>query len=444
MKKQLSSRLVIEKTSTTSKYAVITNEQLVFLEILMNHLPSKDEIYLGRVEKYNETMTAAFVNIGENSVFVPSKEKLSVGEDVLVQIVKPRDKSKLAKGTLDITIGREHAVAILNERGIRPSNKCRNNPQTIELLHVLNKIYDAPFGILLRSQSTIDKLIEVRQEIDEFKEILDKFTGKVGLQYRPFDEIAYIKGIIESYAITEIICNNSKTVKIIRQKKLHTDIALTLDETYLFNRSGINLEGLLNPKFEFKQFKLTVNFLEALCVIDIDSNFASKTSLRDIQIRKVNEQAFKEIINIIDIYKIAGIVLIDFISMDKANTEELSNFIQAAINQRQTKHSIKLHSLTNTGLAQLIIEKKHNSIAASISQSCPYCEGSGLILNNEILLDQFEIELQAKLRELRHDYEVQIPNYFGKEYQKKILEIASQYNIALSLKICDVTQIKII
>ena len=130
--------------------------------------------------------------------------------------------------------------------------------------------------------------------------------------------------------------------------------------------------------------------------------------------------------------------------MDKANTEELSNFIQAAINQRQTKHSIKLHSLTNTGLAQLIIEKKHNSIAASISQSCPYCEGSGLILNNEILLDQFEIELQAKHRELKHDYEVQIPNYFGKEYQKKILEIASQYNIALSLKICDVTQIKII
>lgn len=441
---QLSSRLIIEKTSRVSKYAVIDKDKLVFFEVIKHNLPLTDEIYLGRVEKYNETMMVAFINIGKTNVFVPSKNKLPVGQEVLIQIVKPPEKNKLARGTLDITIGKEYAVAIFNEEGVRSSTKCKNNPATIELIRTLDECLDVKFGILLRSQSTINELAEVEEEIRELKRIIENFTGEIGLQYSPFGDLDYIRDKIESYTITKIICNDRAILTKIRREAGFTKIDFELDEFLPLIRNRVNLQNFLNPEIEFKNFRLTFNFVEALCIIDIDSSFSQKTSLRNIQIRKVNEGAFREILSVIEIYKISGMVLIDFISMDRANTNLLSDFIISAIKEHHSKLSIKLHSLSNTGLAQIIIEKKSNNIVASISKNCPCCNGSGLVLDDDILLDQFEIELQAKIGEKKDRYEVQIPHYLGIETKEKIQEIALEKGINISLAMCDITQINMI
>lgn len=445
MKKQLSNRLLIEKTLNVNKYAVISNGSLTFIEIMNKNLPKKDEIYLGKIEKYNKTMKAAFVDIGSHKVFVPSNQDLIEGETILVQILKSPEKSKLAKGTLDISIGGEYAVILMNGTGIKSSNKSKNNPKTIQLIGELSKDEYKQLGILLRSKSTVEHLEQVQYEIQKVKDIIANFSGEIGLKYSPFNEIVYIENQVERFDITEIVCNDMDTIHLMKSKKLHLKMDIKLDKVFLFNRNAVIIEEFLNPEFKFNNFKLTINYLEALCVIDVDASFINKTSLREVQIRKINEQAFDEILKIIDIYKIAGIIMIDFITMNQRNTSEFQDFMTNRINNCTNGLIMRAHPLIHSGLAQLVIEKKYNSIVTTISKQCPHCNGSGLALNDEMKLDQFEIDLQSKIdNSQKYHYKVQIPMSFEQKHINRLLEIASNYKAEIELEECNINKIIII
>ncbi len=116
----MSNKLLIERTTLFDKLAVIDskNALLELKVIAKDSEPKVGQIYAGFVENYQMTLGAAFVNIGEDSVFLPSKKKLQPGERIFVQIQREAEKNKKARATEDITIAGKFAVLIENGKSI--------------------------------------------------------------------------------------------------------------------------------------------------------------------------------------------------------------------------------------------------------------------------------------------------------------------------------------
>lgn len=425
-------KLLIEKTRTATKFAVIKSGELKHLKVIKHGVPMLDDIYLGKIEKYNPTMRAAFVNVGEHTVFVPTS-KLQEGTTALIQITRPPEKHKLARGTTDIAIGGEYIVMLASENGIIPSKKEKNNPFTIELIDKLKSENLPNYGILLRSKSTLKDYNDIMCEIHTFSEIFCQASSDaLGLKYSPNTELAQTKKLINSYDVHQIITNDAHLSKALIKNKLLDKDNVSHDPVYLFNRNLIDFGKLLRPQFQYEHFCLTFNFLEALCVIDIDAHFLREKSIRPLQIRKTNERAFEEIFELLLLLQVGGLVVIDFITMDKEQNAQLNFFIQEYIRKNKINKKIAAHPITDGGLVQLVIEKKDSSVVSSISKPCSCCSGSGLELNEEMVLDSFEVDLISHISHTNQScFTVYVPKSFEDVFKEQLASIAQVHNVTL-------------
>lgn len=439
----MSKKLIIEVTQTMQKYAVLDKNETVSLDLFFLNEPMVGDIYLGRVEKYNHTMEAAFVDIGSEMIFLPSKRVLIEGSQLLVQIVRTADKSKRARATADVTIGGTYVVALLGEEGIRVSKKTRENPDVISLVQSLeSQVY--PFGLLLRSAATLETRDQVQTEILQIQALVSGFTNSIGRKYRQFHAIDHIKNLLLMHQISQIQCNDSDYVMEMKKEKIHHAVELIYHEIRLFDYHHIDLEAYLMPEHCFQNFKLTVHHLEALCVIDVDASFQKRTKLKHQQIQAINESALEEILRIICEQRIAGIVIIDFITMNAAQTSAFYEHVQGRLRKLREDTGLNVRVHMSGGIVQFVIEKARGSIVAAISNYCPSCNGSGLVMNSGIMIDAFEIELAAWLKNrLDRSIEVLFPRTMDSECVRSMHEIAHKYDVQLKTQPYDGTKIKI-
>lgn len=440
----MSSKLLIEKTSLVHKYAIVEEKILKYIRVMVLDKPRVDEIYLGKVEKYNKTMGSAFVNIGDHTVFLMSDQSLAEGETRLVQITREAEKTKLARASLDITIGGEYAVLILNSDTIKASKKTRGNPGTIELMEELAKIHDASYGILLRSKADIGNIELVKEEIEKNSALLKSLKSDgLGLKYSSFDENEYIQNLASSYRVSKIISNHDETIKEIKKLRM-TDISLDYDPIFLFNRNSINMETFLNPTFESEGVSLTINFLEALCIIDVDSGHISSDSIKKIKFKSINERAFIKALEVIELMEISGIIVIDLISMDKETTKDFDKFVSQNLKKFLKNLKVVAYPTSGAGLLQLILEKRESGLVPEISRICDKCHGSGLVLSADMTSDAFEIELLSKIKHSNnHDFVVTIPRDLEKDKRETMMQICQLHGATCSFKECCTNKIRI-
>jgi len=108
-------------------------------------------------------------------------------------------------------------------------------------------------------------------------------------------------------------------------------------------------------------------------VIDVNTGrFMGKKSLEE-NILKINLEAAKEIISQIRLRNCGGIILIDFIDMEKTSSrlkvmETLSNEIQ------KDRAPIKLYPMSELGIVSITRKRNRGSLLEKTYQTCPHCK----------------------------------------------------------------------
>ena len=129
---------------------------------------------------------------------------------------------------------------------------------------------------------------------------------------------------------------------------------------------------------------------EGLTVIDVNSG-------RSLNNRKesnftVNIGAAEEIARQIILRNLSGIILIDFIDLQKSKEKKkLFNVFKNAMKQDKSKHTIL--PISKFGIIEMTRQKIGTRTTSLVSESCAHCLGSGLVTRKELVCYQLIREI---------------------------------------------------
>jgi ribonuclease G len=129
---------------------------------------------------------------------------------------------------------------------------------------------------------------------------------------------------------------------------------------------------------------LIIDRAEALTAIDVNSGkFVGSKSLEDTT-TQCNLEAVDEIAHQLRLRNIGGIIVLDFIDMEKAsNRDRVNKALDKALKKdRARTNALKISEL---GLVEMTRKRVQEDLVRSLSQACSYCSGTGHTLSRHTI-----------------------------------------------------------
>jgi len=433
-------KLLIENTLFFTKYAVVDdNNSLLFIDVVEKNNDVKlDDIFIGETVKVVNGLNAAFVNIGDNTGFLPLKsDKVVNGDKIIVQVIKEGNIRKKPKLTQDITLRGKYIVLLPGEKDIRPPKaKKLESENIIEKL----KLHYPEIGMILRTKSIEAPYADVTSEIDSLIRKYELFISKKtpGEKLSQNDIDNKVDELIYKYDISDVLTNDKNYYIINRKKFINMNLKISYVQDYCFNHNSVNISSLIKQRFEFNDFSIQMDKTEAMTVIDVDSGYMDNSRLKESKFFEINKSAILKSVELITLLNIGGIILIDLINVPQDSREMLDDYVSDLV-KKQKKH-MKQSKITKNSLLEIICQKSSISLTEKLTQKCHLCEGSGLIYSDEYLLDEFEITLKNKINNTdKKQYKVLVPNYRHDKIILKLKQLESLYECTFNYENSDDT-----
>lgn len=446
-------------------------------------------IYKGRVVKILPGMQSAFVDIGlekaaflyvadihadieeyapfleeeekDNSIELISKrgraelpidELIQEGQEILVQVSKDPIGSKGARVTSYITLPGRYLVLMPNVEHIGISRRISDEKERCRLKAIVEDIRPKGYGLIIRTASEGSTAEEIEKDL-EFLNLLWENTQKKKervsapcLLYSDLDLVFRSVRDLMSQDVRRLVIDSKEEYERIKEfartyfPKLSEKIELYEDTEPIFDAFGIELDvsRALGRKVWLKSGGyIVVDQTEAMTVIDVNTGkFVGKEELEDT-ILKTNLEAVKEIAYQIRLRNLGGIIIVDFIDMEKLeNRERVFNAFTEAMKKDRAKNTIS--HISELGLIQMTRKRVRESLGRALSEPCPYCEGKGFVKSPRTLC----YEILRKIKKLaRHGNEKiiitahpSVAEFLSDEERLGIEDIEGQYGVKVIIR----------
>ena len=139
---------------------------------------------------------------------------------------------------------------------------------------------------------------------------------------------------------------------------------------------------------------LYVEHTEAMHVIDVNSgNHIKAGQGQEDTALQVNIESAKEIARQLRLRDMGGIVIIDFIDMQKAeHRKQLFDVMSEEMKRDKARHTIL--PLSKFGLMQITRQRVRPAIEVDVQEKCPFCDGTGTIKSSLVVVDEIESNLR--------------------------------------------------
>ncbi|MDO4779206.1 MAG: ribonuclease E/G [Tissierellia bacterium] len=305
----------------------VKNSRLISYYDLKFHI--KGNIYRAKVESYIKSIDAYILDIGEfkNAILKKSQrtEKFSLGDDILVEVVNVPEDEKLIEVTQKITITDGNLIISKYLSG-----KVKNSFEYENYTFIKRSGFDEDSCI-----NRCNNLISKYEKIFKEKNLLP--TPKLIHRNNFMDEFL----IDCSYEVkTNIDINGYKA-----------DLSFNPQYDTLLNNE---IKAMTQRSIDLQNSSITIDRLEALTVIDVNSKSAYKDLDKEVMSYKVNDSCLEEICIQIKLRNIKKMVMIDFIRM---KDEENKFNIIGNFKNISKKYGLKIKFLgfSNLGLYEIIV-----------------------------------------------------------------------------------------
>lgn len=404
-------KILISETLDEIRVAVVDNSRLrnFFIDNNREQISIRGNIYKAEKNPNASGIEASFVDIGFGKSAFLSKNnpiKDEVGADelhvyeivqdnfVMVQGISDYDPRKAPKVSDFITLPSKFCV-VLSKPGFLGISKRISDEKTRKRLKSLKKMATKGLGIILRTSCENETLKDIREDISKTKKRwkmimqLFKKNKSVGILHQ---EDNILDSILREFLNSETkeIEFDSRRIHTYFKKKLEKNksvikLKTTNKKENIFRKHGIEkeIEKIFHKKLNLKNGSfLLIEEKEGLTVIDVNSG-------RSLNRKKesnftVNVAAAKEIAKQIILRNLNGIVLIDFIDLQKSSQKKklLSTF-KSAMQEDKSKHTIL--PISKFGIIEMTRQKVGTRTSSLVSESCNHCFGSGLVTKKEIV-----------------------------------------------------------
>ena len=348
-------KLIITKLREKIITAVLENEKIVEF-----HCSEENEsqgiqlgnIYVGRVKNIVANINAAFIEVvpGEECYYAINKnptpiftkkigkKPLCIGDELLVQISKEAVKTKAPTVTSKLNLTGKYAVLTYGDTRAGVSNKIDKSEK--ERLLELAKAYTTEnYGIIMRTNAkdADNEMLqgELQRLVEEYEALVAQAPTRIcfsTLRCAPKEYLTDLRNIYQE-GLTDIVIEDKviyQEVKEFLAKEQPED----LDKLRLYEDKLLPLyklysveSHLTNALKEYVWLKsgayLVIQPTEALTVIDVNTGKCISKKKDDEAYLKINIEAAKEAARQIRLRNLSGIILVDFINMDKKESMDV-------------------------------------------------------------------------------------------------------------------------
>jgi len=478
----MAGKIIINITPEQTRVALVdSNSQLSELYIeRKKDLSLVGNVYKGKVVKILPGMQSAFVDIGlekaaflhaadvlsgfDYSIFgedledtvplnLPIEDLLQEGEEVFVQVSKDSIGTKGARVTSYITLPGRYLVLMPDVEHIGISRKIMDEEERTRLKGIIAELKPQNFGFIIRTASEGCTEDELKKDIDYLMLLwknIDRKKDKGNppqLLYSDLDlALRSVRDMLNQDIDKIIIDSSSEYKKLIDFvntyfPKLNSQIELYERTEPIFDAYGIELEipRALGKRVWLKSGGyIVIDQTEALTSIDVNTGkFVGKANLEDT-IFKTNIESVKEIACQIRLRNLGGIIIIDFIDMEKEeNRQKLFSVFQEAMNKDRAKCTIL--EVSELGLIQMTRKRVRESLERTLCEPCSYCEGKGFIKSPlticyEIFMELRKIGLTQKNAKIMISAAPQVANLIYEDERDGIEEIEKEFGFRIIVK----------
>ena len=319
------------------------------------------------------------------------QDLLKEGQEVIVQVAKDPIGTKGARITSHISLPGRHLVFMPTVDHIGISRRIERDGERRRLREIVDRMRPEGTGFIVRTvadgvdaeklEADIRFLIQVWNEIIRTK---DK-VGAPALLHGDLDLILRATRDLFTSEVGKMVIDDrdeyERILRFVHEQAPHLESQIELyagDEPVL---DAFGIEQELKRAGQRKVWLksggyIVIDQAEALTAVDVNSGrYVGKKSLEET-ITKINVEAAKEIVYQLRLRNIGGIIIIDFIDMDKAqNREKVFKSLQEALGRDKAKTNVL--KISELGLVEMTRKRVRESTTRMMNEPCSYCDGKG-------------------------------------------------------------------
>jgi len=170
----------------------------------------------------------------------------------------------------------------------------------------------------------------------------------------------------------------------------------------IFDAFGIEIEitRALGQKVWLKSGGyIIVEQTEALTAIDVNTGrFVGRRNVEDT-ILKTNLEAVKEIVYQLRLRNIGGIIILDFIDMERPmNRTKVYSALKEALKSDRARTTIT--KISELGLVEMTRKRTREDLRRQLTNPCLYCEGKGYLKSSVTVAYEIFREIQRESRDM--------------------------------------------
>jgi ribonuclease G len=431
----MTNELVINARPHETRVALVENG--VVVELYVNRGSEQElmgNIYLGRVVRVLPGMQAAFVDIGTDKpaflyvtdvyndarhweqVMVQEGEEenneesqrqarmrdlknfdinieglLQEGQEIMVQVSKEPIGTKGARLTSYITLAGRHLVFMPTVDHIGISRKIDDEKERMRLREIIQELRQPGEGFIVRTVSERapkEKLKSEMEFLDRLWNTIQRRREAASAPSLVHKELSITLRAVRDLFTKEIdrlVIDSREEYQSVMEfienfvPALRYSVELYEGREPLFDSYGIEMElsRALEKKIWLKSGGyVVIESTEALATIDVNTgSYVGKRNLEET-IVKTNLEAVKEIAYQIRLRNIGGLIVIDFIDMEReSDRERVFMALREALEKDRAQTTVL--KMSELGLIEMSRKRTRENINLLLTEPCFYCEGRG-------------------------------------------------------------------
>lgn len=338
---------------------------------------------------------------GRSHAPLPDISKLiHEGQSILVQVVKEPMGTKGARLSGYVSLPGRYLVYLPDTRQIGISRRIENNEERDRLTSILEKNRPTQGGFIVRTVAEGASEKNLKDDMDylvklwgSIKKSADKQNGP-GLVYSDLDLPLRIIRDRVTDDVERILVDDATTFKQMTKfvqsflPRFKKRIELHTDKTPLFQLHGIEAEitrAIARKVWLKSGGYIIIDETEALTTIDVNTGrFVGRSRNLEETIFQTNLEAVREIAYQIRLRNLGGIIVLDFIDMDRHQNRDR---VYQSLLEELRKDPVRTNVLpiSQLGLIEMTRKRTQESLRQKLTSACEYCEGRGYLKSRETI-----------------------------------------------------------
>ncbi len=320
------------------------------------------------------------------------QDLIKPGQMLLVQVAKDPLGTKGARITTHISLPGRHVVYMPTLKHVGISRRIESEAERDRLKASVEKM-KVEGGVIVRTAGEGATDQELSDDLDYLNRVWDDV--QTTYQKRKSPGQIHSELDVELRALRDMLNEKVESV-IVDDQKVHKRVLSFVSQFLPQYKDRIKLFKGDRPLFDLYDLDLeitraigrkiwlksggyiVIDEAEALVVIDVNTGrYVGKKDLEDT-IVTTNIEAAREIAHQLRIRNCGGIVIIDFIDMEKAShRDQVMGVLLEELSKDRARTQVS--GMSDLGLVEMTRKRIRPSLLSNLCEPCPYCEGKGYI-----------------------------------------------------------------